>query len=473
MDANSLYPAEMLGKLPYDGYKVTTADQTMERIFKRIHEKARNHDRTQDDVGYLIRCGYHTDPAKVTAAMLQYPPHISRMAVTEEMKSEHQRTSNSTSICDKTPKILTHLLPVLDQWLDGEQVQHLIEIGVTVDVCHEIVSYNQRPFLAPFVSECVKRRHAAKAAGDACRDKFMKNVINSLYGKHGQRKRNLKTFSFQRDYRHVQKNLVPRDDFDGCEHVGDSYLMTSPRKNIVLDAPMLVGSAILARSKVRMQRCFYDLCACYPEGAVRLMLSDTDSLVVEIHTEDYYADLLKPEFHQWRRHLDLSSYRKFDDWRKDLAVHPDAASFEASADPRHNLAAQLGTTEAVPSFLKDEIISKKGPVSYMVEVVAVRSKVYCYNEECEGQEALGAARAKGVPLARFMIHRPLTDIYRDVFVKQEDAQPYVGTAIRCRDFALHTVPITKKSISPHDDKFYMDADMQKWPYGAAECVVSA
>jgi hypothetical protein len=274
----------------------------------------------------------------------------------------------------------------------------------------------------------------------------------------------LKTFSFQHDYAKIQKNAVPRDDFEGCEHVGHVYMMTSDKKRVTLDTPMLVGSAILARSKVHMQRCFYDLCACYPPGAVRLIMSDTDSFVLEIATEDYYRDLADPKFYGWRRHLDLSSYTKFGDWRSELAVHPDMAKFEETpADAREELVAELGTTASVPSFLKDELMSKL--ISYMTEIVALRSKMYCFDEEVDGVVSLGGARAKGVPLSKYMVRRPLTEVFREVLQSQRDAPPYAGTAIRCKDFQLHTVDVAKKSISAHDDKFYVSDTGEKYPYG--------
>jgi hypothetical protein len=450
----SLYPSIMRGKLPFQNYKHIVGLQALARIMRRVTEKAEAHDISQDNVGYLVRCSYHLEPERVIDAYVQYSPIVSREIVTETMKSEHQRSGRS----DKTPKILQHLMPVTGQWVDGERLQLLLEVGAKIDAVYEAVSYEQTDFLAPFVSSCVRRRHAAK--NDACLAAFQKATMNTLFGNHCHRKRNLTTFKFKHKYEDVQRNDVPRDHFDGCDLMRDVFMMTSSKRDVVLDSPMLVGSAILERSKVRMMRAFYDLCKGYPEGAVKLIISDTDSFIVSIKTDDYYQDLTLPGHAAWRKHLDLSSYEKFPDWRASLAKPP---CFAGDA-----LAESLGTTEMVPGYLKDELLAKKAPVAYMTEVVGLRSKVYSYDEEVNGVIGLGAARCKGVSLKQFMVRRPLTALYRDVLSGKADAPKFVGTAIRCSDFRLHTIPIVKCSVSAHDDKYYLDADGEKWPYGCVQ-----
>jgi hypothetical protein len=385
------------------------------------------------------------------------------LVVDDTMKSEYQR-GRQTGPSDKSPKILTHLMPVDKSWVDSERLQLLIEVGAEVTRVFEAVAYSQRAFLEPFVSSCVVSRAAASKRGDECLAMFIKGLMNSLYGKHGQRKRNLQTFAFKRNYEDVRKYDVPRDDFDSCDKVRDVYLMTNCKKNVVLDTALLVGSAILERSKAHMQRCFYDLCMAYPEGAVRLMCSDTDSFIFEVQTDDYYRDLQRqdPEMKSWRARLDLSAYSKFPDWRASLADH---SSIAMDTEPRRRLVAELRSTAMVPGLLKDEMISKKGAVAYMTEIIALRSKCYSYDEEKDGVVSLGGARCKGVSLKKYKVRRPLTRLYRDVLETQIAAQKYKGDAIRCRDLSLHTVPVSKASITPHDDKFWIDESLEKLPYG--------
>ena len=82
---------------------------------------------------------------------------------------------------------------------------------------------------------------------------------------------------------------------------------TEMRKTSVkMDKPIVVGQAILNKSKVLMYKFYYDYLKPKYNDEVKLLYMDRDSFVLYIETEDFFEDI-KNDIHDW---YDTSKYMK-------------------------------------------------------------------------------------------------------------------------------------------------------------------
>ena len=152
---------------------------------------------------------------------------------------------------------------------------------------------------------------------------------------------------------------------------------------------------------------------------VKVLMTDTDSLFMEIKTEDFYADILGDveEF------FDTSDY-----------VHPPFAGFPT------------GKNKKVPGKFKDETAGK--PIR---EFVGLKAKLYSFL--LEGKEE---KRCKGIQKAEVKNKICFQD-YKDCLLSRED-QTRKMNVIRSRKHELFSETIEKVALSAEDDKRWILED---------------
>ena len=124
------------------------------------------------------------------------------------------------------------------------------------------------------------------------------------------------------------------------------------KTRIYMDKPILVGQAILDKSKELMYQFYYDYLKPKFKDKVNLMYMDTDSFVLSIETDDFFKDI-KDDLKEW---FDTSGYDK-------NRVLPDEFKKNASVNKK------------IIGKMKDEL--GKG---HMSEFVAIAPKVYAYQQ---------------------------------------------------------------------------------------------
>ena len=169
---------------------------------------------------------------------------------------------------------------------------------------------------------------------------------------------------------------------------------------------------MLDLSKLLMYQFFYDvMLPRYPE--MRLLFTDTDSLALEITTEDIYKDLEDEELAQ---HFDFSNYEE--------------------GHPLYSLA-----NKAVLGKFKDECSGKP-----ILEFVGLRSKMYSMNILGDKDRYKAAGVKKSVKL-RQLNHQ----MYKEVLDLQED-RTVVQHLIRSNLQVLKTIEQSRIGLSAYDDK---------------------
>ena len=77
------------------------------------------------------------------------------------------------------------------------------------------------------------------------------------------------------------------------------------KKTVQLNKPIYAGFSILELSKYHMYDFHYNTMKPRYNENIELLMTDTDSLVYEIRTEDFYKDM-----YEMKQHFDMSEYSK-------------------------------------------------------------------------------------------------------------------------------------------------------------------
>ena len=88
------------------------------------------------------------------------------------------------------------------------------------------------------------------------------------------------------------KRLISKPQFIGF-HIWDDEItvVQSLNSKIVLNKPIACGFMVLENAKHTMQSMWYDILKPKYDDNIKLLLSDTDSFIYAVFTEDGYQDL--------------------------------------------------------------------------------------------------------------------------------------------------------------------------------------
>ena len=146
-----------------------------------------------------------------------------------------------------------------------------------------------------------------------------------------------------------RKKLTSEPNYVSCKAFSDHLMAIEMRKtSVIIDKPIIVGQAILDKSKELMYEFYYDYLKPKYNDKVKLLYMDTDSFVLHIETEDFFEDI-KNDIHDW---FDTSKYLK-----------------------SLNLPLEYGINKKIIGKMKDELFD-----GFMKEFIAIAPKVYGFTQ---------------------------------------------------------------------------------------------
>jgi hypothetical protein len=327
-------------------------------------------------------------------------------------------------------KLVTHLGTRKNYVVDIRTLRFYMSQGMVVTKVHRAISFDQKPWLRPWIEFNTRHRVVAIANGnDADKDRY-KLANNAVFGKNMENVRARRTMKFSTSREQLGKRLrdtqLIRWDSVAARSGSDRTLwLTEHRPNCVcLDKPIYGGVSILDLSKQHMYSYWYDelqprVCADGDWSRLRLGMTDTDSILYSVRHDDWQ------EIKHSMRHLQDTS-----------VLGPDHRSF-------------IGASEGVPGLMKDEL--KGVPLQRSTNL---RAKCYAYQTGATDKPDTKKL-CKGV--SRVMVKKAMTyDMYARALKGETHYQSQ--WMMRSSKQRIYTLCQRKKALSCYDDKRFILAD---------------
>jgi hypothetical protein len=438
LDANSLYAYAMSQFLPIGDYKWVTSNDAIQDIL----EYCQSDEIMETDIlGYILEVdGYF--PEDKHDLLSDFPLCPVKRAVSESEISPFSRSLNEqlqTPHDDVSSKLLCTLEPRVRYKIHYRLLHLYLQLGFVVTRCHRILQFQQRDWIASFVETNTRKRQLAQ---NKFEKDFHKLISNSTYGKfiqNNRKHRDLKAITWATYHNKNKWNPFLRERIIVNQDLVLAYL----KKGFAfLNSPIPIGSVILDHSKWLMYDYYYRQIKSKYGDKVRLIFTDTDSLCMEIQTDDFMDDLLHD--------AKLMDTMDRSDW-------PNNDSYYG----RNYFSAQH---KKVVGKFKDEMAESR---LYITQVVALRSK--CYSAlKSDGKDkstlkGIKTSVREGGLFGRGIPHQE----YVDCLTLREDYElghRYVYT-IQSKDHVLYTNRMTKVTLSPNDSKVYLLDATHSLPYG--------
>ena len=240
-----------------------------------------------------------------------------------------------------------------------------MEHGLKLTKIHRVIKFQQSKWLEPYIA---KNRKLRSSAQNEMEKDVYKLMNNSIYGKtcENQSKRTeIKLVNNPTD----SKKFSEMPQCSDIKIFNKRLVAVNLKKtSVLINKPFYVGFAVLELSKLHMFKFHYDIMKKRYGDKIRLLFTDTDSLMYEIETENIYKDM-----GEMREHFDLADYPK--------------------SNPLHD-----PTNNKVVGKFKDEVSG-----NIIVEYVGLRAKMYSFQTLTAklggGQELTTKKRAKGIQRA--------------------------------------------------------------------------
>ena len=166
-------------------------------------------------------------------------------------------------------------------------LKQAIKHGLKLQKVHRVIEYYQSNWLKPYIDKNTTLR---KSARNEFEKEIFKLMNNSVFGKmieNVRKRRDIKLIVTEER----RKKLVSEPNYASCTTFSDHLMAIEMRKTrVLMDKPIIVGQAILDKSKELMYEFWYQYLKPKYKDKVKLLYMDTDSFVLEIETDDFHKD---------------------------------------------------------------------------------------------------------------------------------------------------------------------------------------
>ena len=286
LDANNLYGWAMSQYLPVGDYRWENRQFDDETIISLPDEGVR---------GYVFEVDLeypsdlhdkHSDyPLAPEATSFDASPFMNNIA--EKLDSKPVKTTKLVpNLCDKTNYVVHY-----------RNLKFYLNQGLKLKKVHRVLSFEQSPWLADYISKNTARRAATKVAFEKDLFKLMNNAV---FGKTMENVDNHIDVKLISEEKKLVK-LASKCNFDKMRIFDDDLVAVQMGKTTIkYDKPVIAGFAILELSKLLMYNFHYGFIKQEYGDKAKLLFTDTDSLCYHIQTDDLYVDMFKhKELFDW------------------------------------------------------------------------------------------------------------------------------------------------------------------------------
>ncbi|XP_023213631.1 uncharacterized protein LOC111616454 [Centruroides sculpturatus] len=405
IDSNNLYGLSMVQYLPYSEFRWLRQSEIDEFNIKNVSSKS--------EIGYILEVDLEY-PVSLHDRHNDLPLAVSHETIEYDDLSEYQKSllsSLNLKFNNNVKKLVPTLKDKLRYIVHYRNLKYYLKEGLILKKIHRILSFKQAPYLQPYIFFNNEKRKLSNSQFDK---NFFKLMNNSFYGKCMQnvrKKINLKA-GLNKDQCKKYLNDPALESFQIINE--DCSVFRLKRTNLLLDKPLYIGFCVLELSKLHMYQIYYEVFKNYYNDRVKLLYTDTDSLILEIYTDDIY-----------------------DDFKNNLPNIFDFSNYPLD----HPLYSEENKNEL--GFFKDE--AKSFAIS---EFVGLKAKMYSISgERYEKKTAKGINKS----VVKSTFHH---ELYKTTLFKKQQLR-HNQTQIVSKNHVLTTQFQNKISLSAFYDKKYI------------------
>ena len=243
---------------------------------------------------------------------------------------------------------------------------------------------------------------------------------NSVFGKTMENIRNRVDIKLISDKSKAEK-LSAKPNFKHCNIISEDLIAIHMKKTkLVFDKPVYLGMCILDLSKTLMYDFHYNYIKPKYGDKAKLLFTDTDSLMYEIQTEDFYKDISQDV----KDRFDTSDYL-----------------------PNHPSGIPSGFNKKVLGMFKNEVGGE-----IIDEFVGLRAKLHSF-KMLEGVESKKCKGGKKLVVKKSIMHE---DYKNCLFTGKEQLRKM--NLIRSHKHDIYTEEVNKVALCPSEDKRHILKD---------------
>ena len=391
-DANNLYGGAMSEKLPVHNFK-WMSNKEIEKLF--------NNQIVQ--VWKKTPCILEVD--------LEYPEEL------HDLHNDYPLCPERVECDNGVKKLIPNLRDKNNYVVHYKTLMQYLSLGMKLKKIHRGIKFTESAFLKPYIDKNTKLR--AQAKNDFEKD-FFKLMNNSVFGKTMENIRNRVNVKLVNTGEQFKK-LTAKPNYESRKIFNENLVSVHMKKtSLTMNKPVYLGMSILDLSKITMYDFHYRYIKPKYGNKAKLLFTDTDSLLYEIETEDFYKDIsgdVKDKF-------DTSNYPE-----------------------NHPSGIPAGLNNKALGMFKDEAGGK-----IIKEFVGLRAKLYSYKMD-EGKEN---KRCKGIKKA--VVKKSITHEDYKTCLQTGKEQLRRQNIIRSYEHVVYTEEVNKIALSATDDKRYLLKD---------------
>ena len=371
-------------------------------------------------------------PAELHDAHSAYPLAPERMTIPKEWMSEYQHNLLGAGVAPtEVEKLVPNLRDKERYVVHYRNLQLYLSLGMRLKRVRRALRFEQSPWMEPYIRMNTELRK--KATNDFEKDLY-KLMNNSVFGKTMENLRKRVDVKLVRgDEEDKLRRLIASPAFARANIFDDNLAAIQVHKSrLTLNRPVYVGMSILDLSKHLMYDFYYNQIKARYGDRCQLLYTDTDSLLLEIQTEDVYKDIAEDQ-----DLYDTSDYSK-----------------------KHFL--HSTANKKVLGKMKDECAGR--PIA---EYVGLRPKMYSILEAC----GKNLKKAKGVEenvVQKHIRHEQ----YKEALFDKKTFRHGMDM-LRSEGHRIYGQHLNKVSLSPFDSKRWIAEDgVTTLAYGNKDAVGS-
>ena len=386
LDANNLYGCAMSEKLPIHSFKWLSSGE-MEKLF----------DNQVVQIWKKTPCILEVD--------LEYPEDL------HDLHNDYPFCPEKVECKNGVEKLIPNLRNKTKYVIHYKYLIQCLKAGLKLKKIHRGIKFIESAWLKPYIDKNTNLRTQAK---NNFEKDFFKLMNNSVFGKTMENIRNRVNVKLVNTEEKLKK-LSAKPNYKSCKIFNENLISVHMKKtSLTMNKPVYLGMCLLDLSKTIMYDFHYQYIKPKYGVKAKLLFTDTDSLMYEIETEDFYKDISK----------DVKD-------RFDTSDYPE----------NHPSGIPTGINKKVLGMFKDEAAGK-----IIKEFVGLRAKLYSFIME-DGKEN---KRCKGVKTQ--VVESSITHEDYKTCLRTGKEQLRKQNIIRSYEHEVFTEEVNKIALSAADDK---------------------